>query len=218
MGIKAKDLSGTRYGRFTAKYRVGTTKPAMWMCACDCGVEKLVWDADLKRGKSKSCGCLQKELWTLSITTHGMTGTREYISWLHIVQRCTNPNHESFHGYGGRGITITQEWRDDFSKFYNEIGECPGQGYSVDRIDNNKGYEPGNVRWATPEIQANNTSSVRFFHYHGERLTIRQALNKSGSTVPMNTVDRRLREGMSLDAAIDTPLDMRRSLNARGRR
>ena len=207
MGLKAKDLTGTRYGRLIAKYRVGTKQPAMWMCLCDCGTEKLIWDADLKRGKSKSCGCFKKEIDIINATTHGMTGTKEYSSWLHIIQRCKNPNNDFYHRYGGRGISISKEWENDFSKFYADVGPCPGRGYSIDRIDNEKGYEAGNVRWATQETQGNNTSLVKFYEYHGERLTARQALNKAASDICMATVQHRLYKGWSLEAAIDTPVN-----------
>ena len=214
MGKKAKDLTGVRSGRWTALYRTNKVQPAMWLCRCDCGTEREVWSFAIDHKTSESCGCVSTEKLIKRITTHGFTGTKEYSSWLHIIQRCK----PSCAGYGGRGIKIDPIWRKDFLAFYKHIGPCPEKEYSVDRIDNNGNYEPGNVRWATKEVQRNNSSNVKVHDYHGERLTTRQVLNKSNSKIPMQIVSRRLNDGWSIYTAVDTPISIRHSLNARRRR
>ena len=213
MGKKAADLTGMRYERWTALYRINTTKPAMWMCQCECGIQRPVWDADLKRGSSKSCGCLRDEFRIENLTTHGGTGTKEYRTWLHIIQRCENRNINTYKNYGGRGITICDEWRTDFSAFLAHIGNAPSPKHSIDRIDNDGNYEPGNVRWATKKEQANNTSTVRIYDYQGDRLTISQAMSKSGIRMHIATINNRLRKGWSLEDAINTPVDKKYARN-----
>lgn len=92
--------------------------------------------------------------------THGMSRTPIYVLWTGIVQRTTNPNHHAYKHYGGRGITLCKEWRHDFAAFYAHVGDRP-EGKTLDRIDNDRGYEPGNVRWATPaEQRANRRESI----------------------------------------------------------
>lgn len=203
------------YGRWTVLYRTNAVQPAMWMCQCECGVERAVWDADLKRGESKSCGCLRDEFRSDNLTTHGCTGTKEYQTWLHVIQRCENENNDQYKIYGGRGITICEEWRKDFSVFLAHIGPAPTRSHSIDRIDNDGNYEPGNVRWATKKEQANNTSTVRVYSYKGENLTITQAISKSNVIIHISTVNARLRKGWSLESAINTPVNKKYARNVK---
>lgn len=166
-----KDLTGKVFTRLTVIKRAKNSKDnkAQWECLCICGNTIIVRAASLKSKfeSTKSCGCLQREYQKAfsGTKTHGMTNTDEYGSWEHIVQRCTNPNNDGFHNYGARGITICDEWRNDFMAFFNHIGPKPSKKHSIDRINNNSGYKPGNVRWATPIQQANN-------HRRNHRITI----------------------------------------------
>lgn len=192
-----------RVGRWTVLYRTNTVQPAMWLCKCDCGTERKVWSFSLDHQISKSCGCVSTEQLIKRTTKHGFTGTVEYTAWLHIIQRC-KPDCAR---YGGRGIDVHPLWRKDFLAFYKHIGPRPGKGYSVDRINNDGNYEPGNVRWATQETQNSNTCIVKFYDYKGERLTARQALNKSKKNICMATVQYRLGRGDSLEDAINKPVN-----------
>lgn len=107
----------------------------------------------------ESCGCQQKRLQSKAKTKHGSRNTRAYRSWQSMIQRATNSKRENFKNYGGRGITICDRWLNSFETFLGDMGECP-TGHSLDRIDNSKGYEPGNCRWATQiEQQRNRTNN-----------------------------------------------------------
>jgi len=148
------DLVGQIFGRWTVLSRSEEKKTyeqsALWKCLCECGNQALVSTGTLRRGKSKSCGCLQRE----SATKHGMYNTRVYKSWQQMRDRCNNPNHHAYSSYGGRGISVCKEW-GDFEKFYEDMGDRP-ENMSIDRIDNDKGYSSNNCQWSTPREQVNN--------------------------------------------------------------
>ena len=147
------DMTGEVYGRLTVLERVGNK----WLCRCECGNTTKPHRRDLRRGNTKSCGCGAQENRMLhrDQTTHGMEGTPEYHSWQAMKARSLNPNNPAYPRYGGRGITVWPGWVHDFVAFYEHIGPRP-PGHSLDRIDNDGNYEPGNVRWATASEQAFN--------------------------------------------------------------
>lgn len=158
MGRKLIDRTGDVYGRLTViKFWKNTDHGSTWVCRCNCGVRVVVAGHHLSQGRQKSCGCLHREG---KPPVHGHAGrkteTREYQTWLRMIQRCENDKHPDFPRYGGRGITICPEWRADYAAFFAHVGKRPKGAYSIDRIDNEGGYAPGNVRWATPKQQANN--------------------------------------------------------------
>tara|TARA_R110002074_G_scaffold371192_1_gene546234 strand:- start:83 stop:580 length:498 start_codon:yes stop_codon:yes gene_type:complete len=149
----AKDLTGCPFGRLTVLGPVRKTKHSqiVWLCKCECCNFATVVGGSLRSGATKSCGCLHRETARQNHTSHGLRNTLEYGAWARIKSRCYNPRHKSFNRHGGRGITMAAEWRDDFQLFFDHIGPRPSPKHNVDRIDNDKGYEPGNVRWATDE-------------------------------------------------------------------
>lgn len=122
-------------------------------CQCDCGAFTSILIANW--GRILSCGCLQRERVSELNSTHGMSGTTEYVVWIGMWDRCTNPNNHAWKNYGGRGITVCERWTD-FVSFYEDVGVRPGSEYSLDRIDNDGNYEPTNIRWATASQQALN--------------------------------------------------------------
>ena len=127
-----------------------------WLCKCMCEANCIVRTDHLTDGKIKSCGCLASEIVSRRNLKHGLRRTPEYKIWDGIIERCCNPKSTAYANYGGRGITICKEWRTDFAAFLSAVGRRPNPKLSIDRIDNNKGYEPGNVRWATALQQAAN--------------------------------------------------------------
>lgn len=125
-------------------------------CRCVCGNERDIGIQTLKSGQSRHCGCLVSGMITEMKTIHGMSHTSEYRSWSHMKERCLNPNCADWLDYGGRGISVCSEWIDSFEVFFAHVGEKPDPSYSIDRIDVNGHYEPGNVRWADKWTQARN--------------------------------------------------------------
>lgn len=161
-----RDIRGERFGRLIAlKLGVPRRKPSgrqerTWLCACDCGKKTIAWQTALTTGNTRSCGCLHREIGRVALTKHGKTNTRIFRIWSGIKSRCLNPRCPAWKHYGGRGITLCERWRS-FENFYADIGDAP-LGLSIDRIDNDKGYEPGNVRWATSLEQARNRRPTKW--------------------------------------------------------
>lgn len=168
--MKRVDYSGRRYGRLlvlSMVYEAG--KDAKARCACDCGSEKTITAYNLKSGNTESCGCLARER-TAELNralqrgvvmgeanrTHGYSRTPTYTSWCDAKKRCYSPQNKRFAEYGGRGIGMCNSWRTSFDSFLQDMGERP-KGMTLERLDVDKGYEPGNCIWATPAQQAQNT-------------------------------------------------------------
>lgn len=139
-------------------------------CRCECGAVRFVRNEKLRTGKSKSCGCLRDE----NLTTHGATKrsirreSHEYWIWNMIVQRCTNTKVKNWMDYGGRGITVCDRWLK-YENFIADMGKRPTIKHSIERIDNNAGYSPGNCRWVTRQVQAANKRNNRFIELFGRR-------------------------------------------------
>lgn len=153
------------------------------LCLCSCGKEKIIAQSNLLKGKSKSCGCISIEN-ARNRATHGMSKTDIYQTWNRMWSRCTNPIVDRYKNYGGRGITVCDEWKN-FENFFADMGDKPTRKHSLGRIDNNKNYCKENCRWETPIEQANNTSTNRFIEIDGERKTISQWARQYGLDAPL---------------------------------
>lgn len=129
-----------------------------FLCRCRCGVSKLVMSNALKTGNTRSCGCegSRTKVYLVKLT-HGMAHTPEYHVWAGMKKRCYNQNDAEFKNYGARGITVCDEWKNDFAQFLQDVGRRPRPSLTIERIDNNKSYERGNVTWATRADQVRNT-------------------------------------------------------------
>ena len=159
--VAAKDLSGQVFGRLTvyARHPENTSEgKARWICKCECGSERVALAANLKKGFTKSCGCLKREINIARSTTHGHAkrNARDptYVSWSNMRTRCHNTTNPKYRRYGGMGVSIDPRW-DDFTVFLSDLGPRP-EGTTLDRIDPYGNYEPKNCRWATPIVQAHN--------------------------------------------------------------
>ena len=163
------DIKGKRYGRLLVIERAeSASQTTTWLCQCDCGKRKIVSANNLKSGHTTSCGCYSKELTRSRSLTHGMTNKRIYRIWKEMKDRCNNPNSLSYKNYGGRGITVCDEWNNNPMAF---VRWSYANGYksdlSIDRIDVNGNYEPSNCRWADTLTQARNRRNTVYVEYRG---------------------------------------------------
>lgn len=158
MKFSGKDLVGLKFNRWTVLSFDSKSKDgdAKWFCRCECGVERPVSGRHLRAQKTKSCGCYKEE----KRLKHGQHKSITYSSWVAMRQRCLNPETTGFARWGGRGITICARW-GEFKNFLEDMGERPSKEYSLDRINNNGNYEPGNCRWATRKQQIRNSRTAK---------------------------------------------------------
>jgi len=160
-GKPIRQLVGERFGMLLVVEPAGFAKGrALWRCVCDCGATDVIAIGNvLQQGNKKSCGCATGAMVSAAKRRHGHAGARTkiYQCWKGMKKRCANPNEAAWPNYGGRGIKVCDRWRNSFEAFYADVGDPPEPGLTLDRINNDGDYEPGNVRWATRAQQANNT-------------------------------------------------------------
>ena len=155
---KVSNISGMVFGRLTVcKENISRKKDGhvAWLCSCSCGKFITISGHSLRSGTTTSCGCLVKELVSDRFSTHHKSYTDTYQTWIGMRNRCYYTKHIGYKYYGLRGITVCERWRDSFENFYEDMGDKP-KGKSIDRLDNNGNYEPGNCKWSAAKEQANN--------------------------------------------------------------
>lgn len=217
--MKALDLIGEKFGLLTVIKRCGSSKDnhSMWLCKCDCGNEKIICSHSLRRGLTKSCGCLTSNGRKVK---HGncrrkkFSGT--YQSWKDMKGRCNNPKHRNYKNYGGRGVSICKEWMDKENGFINflaDMGERP-MGYELDRANNNKlknGYSPTNCRWVTHKINNENKRTNIVIEHNNKKYCLKELADEY--KISPSTLKYRLSHGLSVEEALMAP--DRRYKNAR---
>lgn len=207
---KLNDLTGQRFGRLTVLERAETKsdRKTRWLCRCDCGNETIVYGRYLRKGNTKSCGCYQKERARetgKSNSTHGLSHTRLYVIWNGMVRRCHNPKAQRYDQYGGRGIFVCDEWRNDFMSFREwALANGYREDLSIDRIENDKGYSPDNCRWATDLDQANNMTSNTMITFNGKTQNMKQWSKELG--ISYMALVCRFDRGWSVEKAFTTPV------------
>lgn len=210
--LTSEDFAGKRFGMLIAKRMFRDDKAPKVECICDCGATKIVNSRDLRSGGSKSCGCLRSITFNKIFTKHGHARkngkpTKEYRAWRGMVSRCNGNFSRKY--YIEKGIKVSADWVDNFPAFLNHIGPAPTSRHTVDRIDNNLGYQPGNVRWATSKEQARNRSNGVYVTVDGERMLLVEAAERH--SINARIVRARLVDGWSDEAAIKTPVQLQNS-------
>lgn len=204
------DLSGKRFGRLVVR---GYSGKRLWKCDCDCDCGSIHYATGhrLVVGHTRSCGCLRRDVAVKMNTTHGMTATAEFRTWQRMIERCRNKRLRYYKNYGGRGIAVCDRWRESFSAFFSDMGPRPTSEHSIDRIDNNGNYEPGNCRWATRFEQAQHKRNTHLLEYEGLVLPLSEMARRFGYTP--DSIEQRLRKGWSVVRSLTTPMreDTRRA-------
>ena len=209
------DITGQRFGRLVVLRRNGSDKDSkpVWECRCDCGAITNVRGYVLKRKKrpTRSCGCLARETATTTMKRrikHGQSRrnkhTQLYRRWITIKQRCYDKSHMSYKNYGGRGVRMCEKWRDDFEAFAAYIGDPPEKGATIDRLDVDKNYEPGNIKWATRKEQANNRRNNNVLSFNGIEMTVTQWAEEL-NILPV-TLFSRIRLDWDVERILTTPV------------
>lgn len=209
------DLLGRSFGRLVvisqAESKYGKSR---WLCRCECGATTVVVGSDLVSGHTQSCGCLGREAGARNGSAsakHRLGQSRLYHIWQSMKQRCSNPRHKSYHSYGGRGISVCDAWLDDFLRFRSwALANGHQKDLTLDRIDNDGNYEPGNCRWVTWAGQATNRRTNRLITHSGEPKTLADWARTAG--IGITTLHARLAAGWSIEHALSTPSRTRKEV------
>lgn len=200
--MKRLDLTNKRFNKLLVIEKVDNQNyKTMWKCICDCGNETFVTTSNLTCNRVKSCGCLKNEQLIKRSTTHNQRHTNLYEVWKTMKQRCFNPNNSSYKNYGGRGIIVCDEWKNNFTSFYEwSILNGYKKGLTIDRIDNNSNYCPENCRWTDRTTQANNSRWNKHIIINGKDDTLANWLRHYNLTY--DKYYKRIKKGFSEHEAL----------------
>lgn len=196
-------LGGIKMGRWSLTDKsIRTPKNLFVEAVCDCGKTGKPCINLLIKGHTLSCGCFRIH----ALTTHGHSTalipgkiTRTLRAYRHMIARCSNPNYKNFHRWGGRGIKVCDRWLESFQNFLDDMGECPPK-LTIERINNDGNYEPGNCKWVTQAQQMRNTSRTHFVIYKGQKICLQDLSILCG--VNRYTIYIRLKRGWTVDEAV----------------
>lgn len=208
--MRALNLVGKKFGGLTAISRIPCSRRTYYLCKCECGITVLVDSYKLHTGQTKSCGCWRDaRIGQLGLKHGATTGyklTPEYRTWQSMHSRCRRSSRKDYSSYQGRGIAVCDRWKS-FAAFLADMGRKPGPGYSIDRIDNAKGYSPDNCRWATTYQQSRNKRNNRWITFNGTTLLMTEWADKLG--LKRLTLYTRLQHGWPLELALSPELHKR---------
>ena len=206
------DMTGARYGKLTVIMRADDAPSGQkrWLCRCDCGKETIVHGQSLRSGHTVSCGCYRKainaEMGKQKLTKHGGARTRLYRIWKGMKQRCRDENSTRYQSYGGRGISVCEEWIDDFSAFQEwALKNGYQDDLTIDRKDTNGNYEPSNCQWISNKDQQANKRNNRVIECNGDIHTLSEWSKITG--VKEGTIAYRLKAGWPIEKALKEPVE-----------
>ena len=206
-----KDITGQKFNRLTAiKFSHIKNCKTYWLFRCDCGNEKYMREDGVTGGSAKSCGCLQKEVLSQLKTNykHGFVRTRVYRIWQAMRRRCYEPQFRDYKNYGGRGISVCQDWRESPEVFCKwALANGYSDNLSIDRIDVDGNYEPNNCRWADSKTQGRNTRTNKYFTINGETRCLIEWCEVYN--INYRTVQARLVRGWDIERALTQPIEKR---------
>lgn len=212
------DLTGRTFGRLTVEsflHRDGCREP-VWHCRCACGKTRTAKAYKLLNGRSTSCGCLTLERISVANKRHGLSRTAEHKCWQGIISRCCVPTDPHYENYGARGIRMCERWRQSFETFMEDMGPRPSPAHSIDRIDNDGHYEPGNCRWATMAEQSLNKRNTRYVTAFGRTQPLSAWAAERGMSKGL--ISDRLNRGWRPEKAMTAPPMSRKQIGEASRR
>lgn len=196
-----EDLTGKVFGLLTVIEQAKRTTGTRWLCKCECGNFKVFFAANIKRGLSRSCGCLSKKIKAEARTKHGKSKSSEYIAWSNAKGRCNNPNDNRYDHYGARGITFDKAW-DDFEVFLADMGPKPSSKHTLERIDVDQGYTASNCKWVHFSEQAHNKQVINKYGVNG----VYERCGRYVARIGVNGKDKHIGTFDTVDEAIDARL------------
>lgn len=205
-----KDLTGKRFGRWTVISLAGkrifpnSYGKHLWNCRCDCGTEKIVQGGNIANGWSLSCGCATGCLSKVEDMGESPAVLHEKRIWKAMLDRCLNPKNKRHADYHDRGITVCKRWLESFENFLSDMGKRPTLSHSIDRINNDGNYEPGNCRWATRKEQQRNQCNTIMLTLNGETMNVYDWSERTG--ISRITLSGRLYRGWTDEEALTIPL------------